>query len=231
MKTLSAFIAALAFAIHPLQVEPIAWCMGRKDVLSTLLSLICMQSYITYSVKPRLRWIIVTFLSGIMAMLAKPVMIILPGVLLLIEFFLLDSIHGKIPGINFSSIREFIGSFLTRWTRSREEHPSDTSFTIRKTLIILLSCYSLLTVYFNLTGPFRVVSNRTPGENLLCVGFLFSGWIKRFFMVEYKNRVSYHLIRFSIFKIICEFRESKQFIIPVLGYPEHCRLFTGHSFV
>ena len=41
-----AFIGTLAFAVHPLMVEPVAWCMGRKDLLSTFFGL---GALITYS--------------------------------------------------------------------------------------------------------------------------------------------------------------------------------------
>jgi len=55
---------------------------------------------------------------------------------------------------------------------------------IRKISIIILSCFSLLTVYFNLSGPFRAPSTRTPIENILCLIHLLTGWLKRFIMVD-----------------------------------------------
>ena len=45
---LPSFLMAAIFAVHPLHVEPVAWASSRKDVLSTLLWLLTMWSYIHY---------------------------------------------------------------------------------------------------------------------------------------------------------------------------------------
>jgi len=45
----SAAIAALLFALHPLQVESVAWACGAKDLLCALLSLLAIRYYILYA--------------------------------------------------------------------------------------------------------------------------------------------------------------------------------------
>ncbi|MCE5322703.1 tetratricopeptide repeat protein [bacterium] len=80
----SALVAAL-FAVHPLHVESVAWVTERKDVLSTLFWLLTMLAYIRYVRQPRKSaywWIIVFFGLGLMA---KPMLVTLPLVLLLID--------------------------------------------------------------------------------------------------------------------------------------------------
>jgi protein O-mannosyl-transferase len=50
----SAFVAAM-FALHPLNVESVAWIAERKNVLSTLFCLITMWTYINYVNKPTVK--------------------------------------------------------------------------------------------------------------------------------------------------------------------------------
>src|SRR6186713_1557803 len=78
----SAFVAAL-FAIHPLHVESVAWAAERKDVLSGLLFLLTLRAYLAYVRRPgrsRYAAVVVLFALGLMA---KPMLVTLPFVLLL----------------------------------------------------------------------------------------------------------------------------------------------------
>lgn len=184
MKSISAFIASLAFSLHPLQVEPVVWCMGRKDLLSTFFALVCMHSYLSFSLKSNIKWILITLFSGVSAMLAKPVMVILPGVLLIMESLLIKSYDSLDTEKSFFHLKEFINSFLTKWKFSLESQNSEKSFIIRKILIIVLAVYSLLTVVFNMSGPFRAANTKSFSHNFLCIVYLVAGWIKRFFMAE-----------------------------------------------
>ncbi len=80
----SAFAAAL-FGLHPLHVESVAWVAERKDVLSTLLFLLTLWSYSRYTEKPgfgRYATVIVLFALGLSA---KPMLVTLPAVLLLLD--------------------------------------------------------------------------------------------------------------------------------------------------
>ena len=85
----SAFVAAL-FALHPLHVESVAWIAERKDVLSTLFWLLTMWAYVAYVEQPR--WtrylgVVILFVLGLMA---KPMVVTLPFVLLLVDIWPLD---------------------------------------------------------------------------------------------------------------------------------------------
>lgn len=82
----SAFVAAL-FAIHPLNVETVAWVAERKNVLSTFFWFATIWAYAGYAAHPdRRRYLIVVllFAAGLMA---KPMLITLPVVLLLIDYW------------------------------------------------------------------------------------------------------------------------------------------------
>src|SRR5262249_21083140 len=80
----SAFVAAL-FALHPLHVESVAWVAERKDVLSALLLFLTLWAYVSYVRRPsaaRYAAVLALFALGLMA---KPMLVTLPLVLLLLD--------------------------------------------------------------------------------------------------------------------------------------------------
>ncbi|HET9301050.1 MAG TPA: tetratricopeptide repeat protein, partial [Candidatus Polarisedimenticolaceae bacterium] len=80
----SAMVAAL-FAVHPLHVESVAWIAERKDVLSALLFFLTLLAYLGYVRRPgpgRLAAVTGVYLLGL---LAKPMLVSLPLVLLLLD--------------------------------------------------------------------------------------------------------------------------------------------------
>ena len=82
----SLFVAAL-FALHPLHVESVAWVTERKDVLSTFFWMLVMYSYVMYVERPlwsRYGFILLFFILGL---LSKPMLVTLPFVLLLLDFW------------------------------------------------------------------------------------------------------------------------------------------------
>jgi tetratricopeptide (TPR) repeat protein len=82
----SAIVAAL-FALHPLHVESVAWVAERKDVLSTFFFMTTMWAYVRYVECPRLgRYVLVAF-SFSLGLIAKPMLVTLPFVLLLMDYW------------------------------------------------------------------------------------------------------------------------------------------------
>jgi tetratricopeptide (TPR) repeat protein len=95
----SAFIAAL-FAWHPLHVESVAWISERKDVLSTFFALLALLNYARHvelskvqspKSKVYFAWSLVAFALGLMA---KPMLVTLPCLLLLLDFWPLRRISN-----------------------------------------------------------------------------------------------------------------------------------------
>lgn len=82
----SAFVAAL-FAIHPLHVESVAWVSERKDVLSTLFWMLTMWAYLRYARRPRLPSYLLVVILFFLGLLAKPMLVTLPFVLLLLDWW------------------------------------------------------------------------------------------------------------------------------------------------
>jgi len=82
----SAFVAAL-FALHPLHVESVAWAAERKDVLSTLFWMLTMAAYLRYVKRPSVSWYLLTMLAFTLGLMAKPMLVTLPFVLLLLDYW------------------------------------------------------------------------------------------------------------------------------------------------
>jgi tetratricopeptide (TPR) repeat protein len=82
----SALVAAL-FAVHPLHVESVAWVAERKDLLSGLFWMLAMLAYAGYAARPRAARMSLVATCLALGLLAKPMVVTLPCVLLLLDFW------------------------------------------------------------------------------------------------------------------------------------------------
>ena len=82
----SAFVAAL-FALHPLNVESVAWVAERKNVLSTFFWMLTMVAYASYAERRRRKTYFVTLALFIMGLMAKPMLVTLPFTMLLLDYW------------------------------------------------------------------------------------------------------------------------------------------------
>lgn len=93
-STWPAWLAAALWAIHPLRVESVAWVSERKDVLSGLLAVATIGAWVRWTRSPgpgRFALVLAAFAAGL---LAKPMLVTLPLVLLLLDAWPL----GRLPG-------------------------------------------------------------------------------------------------------------------------------------
>lgn len=114
----SAFVAAL-FAWHPLHVESVAWIAERKDVLSTFFGLLSVSAYVRYAeerghrpatldagarsplvVTRTTRFYVVSLVFFGLGLLSKPMLVTLPFVFLLLDYWPLQRI--ALPASSFS---------------------------------------------------------------------------------------------------------------------------------
>jgi tetratricopeptide (TPR) repeat protein len=94
----SAAVAAL-FAVHPLHVESVAWVAERKDVLGGLLWMLTLAAYARYARQPGVgRYALVVLLTAL-GLMAKPMLVTLPCVLLLLDYWPLrrSPVEGVAP--------------------------------------------------------------------------------------------------------------------------------------
>ena len=127
----SAFVAAL-FAIHPLHVESVAWVAERKDVLSGVFFMLTLAAYSHYARAPsRSRYLLVALLFAC-GLMSKPMLVTLPFVLLLLDYWPLDK---------FKDENSEVGSRLRRLVM--EKIP----------FLALSTCSCLVTLFTQRQGP------------------------------------------------------------------------------
>jgi protein O-mannosyl-transferase len=123
----SAFVAAV-FAIHPLRVESVAWIAERKDVLSGVCFMLTLLAYVYYTRAPSLRRYLGVVLVFVLGLMSKPMLVTLPFVLLLLDYWplcrigrqtsyagrqLLIPVLEKIPLIALSAVSSVV-TFLAQ---------------------------------------------------------------------------------------------------------------------
>ncbi len=94
----SALVAAL-FALHPMHVESVAWVAERKDVLSAFFWFLTLLLYAGYASTRRRSYYLLTLLSFALGLMAKPMLVTLPLVMLLLDVWPLKRVEG-LPSLN-----------------------------------------------------------------------------------------------------------------------------------
>jgi len=89
----SAFVAML-FAIHPLQIESVAWVTERKGILSGLFWMLTLWSYVYYAEKPGIKRYCLVLLFFGLGLLTKPMIVMLPVVLIFLDYWPLKRIRS-----------------------------------------------------------------------------------------------------------------------------------------
>jgi protein O-mannosyl-transferase len=87
-------LVASLFALHPLNVESVAWIAERKNVLSTFFFLLALAAYGWYALQPNVKRYLTVAALFALGLAAKPMVITLPFVLLLIDYWPLQRIQG-----------------------------------------------------------------------------------------------------------------------------------------
>ena len=81
-----AAVAAL-FAVHPLNIESVVWIAERKNLLSTLFWILTLLAYVHYAEKPGWKRYSVILVCFVLGLTAKPMLVTLPFVLLLLDYW------------------------------------------------------------------------------------------------------------------------------------------------
>jgi len=80
-------LVAVLFALHPIHVESVAWISERKDVLSTFFFLLTILGYYRYVKQPAVANFLLTLLLFAFSLMAKPMVVTLPFVLILLDYW------------------------------------------------------------------------------------------------------------------------------------------------
>ncbi|TAL17358.1 hypothetical protein EPN96_05900 [bacterium] len=92
-STVRSFFVAALWAIHPLRAESVAWVAERKDVLSGFFFLLALLGHIEYARTGKKLWLAAITVFALFGLMAKPVVMVLPVALLLMDFWPL----GRFP--------------------------------------------------------------------------------------------------------------------------------------
>ncbi|MGD0870984.1 MAG: tetratricopeptide repeat protein [Bryobacteraceae bacterium] len=119
---------ALLFALHPLHVESVAWVAERKDSLSAFFGLLALWSYVRYVERPATRRYLLVVLAFALGLMAKPMLVTLPVVMLLVDVWPLGRVTGMGPsppgpGVGTSADAARMSACATRNGLLREKIP------------------------------------------------------------------------------------------------------------
>jgi tetratricopeptide (TPR) repeat protein len=117
----SAFVAAL-FALHPLHVESVAWISERKDVLSAFFWMLTLCLYVYYTEKPVIRRYLLVLFSFALALMSKPMVVTLPVVMILLDYWPLDRLQSRKVMINVPQVTPI----ATNKGKKKNKSKSDT---------------------------------------------------------------------------------------------------------
>ena len=152
----SAFVAAV-FAIHPLRVESVAWVAERKDVLSGLFFVLTIGAYARYakfkvqSSKLKVdfaKWYVLALLFFALGLMSKPMVVTLPFVLLLLDYWPLGRMRWGSPTVAESKRLE-----------ERPDPPTFRRLMIEKIPFLLLSAASCVATILAQESAIRSVQN------------------------------------------------------------------------
>ena len=112
----SGFVAAL-FALHPLHVESVAWVAERKDLLSAFFWFLSIWAYARYAERPGLNRYLPVLLFFSFGLLAKPMVVTLPFVLLLLDFWPLGRTQFHQAGPDNRPLQQKVSVFRLVWEK------------------------------------------------------------------------------------------------------------------
>ncbi|MFA5293854.1 MAG: tetratricopeptide repeat protein [Phycisphaerae bacterium] len=173
----SAFAAAI-FAVHPLHVESVAWISERKDVLSTFFWLLTMAAYLRYTQKQTIIHYLTVLFVFALGLMSKPMLVTLPFVLLLLDYWplnrftakhsLLNPVTEKVPLFAMAAASSVI-TFIVQ--KGNEANLNEYDFPVRlANALISYQSYIMKTIWpgrlaifyphpgSNVSIPFAVIS-------------------------------------------------------------------------
>lgn len=143
-----AFVAAV-FALHPLNVESVAWVAERKNVLSGFFWMLTIAAYIRYVKYPRTSNYLMVFSVFSLSLMAKPTTVTLPFALLLLDYWPLDRLQQTMPNEN-EPVPQF--KKLSPWALVKEKIP----------LFLLSAALSVITIVTQEGGDVLQLNKQLP---------------------------------------------------------------------
>ncbi len=131
----SSFVAAM-FALHPLNVESVAWVASRKNLLSTFFLMLTLWTYVRYTQGPTMGKYLLVLLAFVLGLMTKPMLVTLPFLLLVLDYWPL----GRFPVGQLGYCDNSEGTASTM-TVSGREHSS--RLVLEKVPLLIFSMFSI----------------------------------------------------------------------------------------
>jgi tetratricopeptide (TPR) repeat protein len=188
----SACVSAL-FAVHPINVESVAWVAERKNVLNTAFWLSAIWSYSLYAEKKNVCWLVVTFFFMALGLMSKAMIVTLPFALLLLDFWPLRRASGiPLTRLVSEKIPLFLLTFAGCWIQISAGLHHDLIWSIERSpisyrlvcsLINYLEYLSNLFFPVTLALPYPIPKQASVAAALLSVAIfsimLCAAWLRR----------------------------------------------------
>jgi len=154
-KTSVAVITAFLFGIHPMHVESVTWISERKDVLYVFFFLAALLSYLRYTTTRNYSFLGLCFLLFILSCLSKAMAVVLPLILLLIDYYRERKINkpALIEKVPFFIVSIIVGIIALR-IQSGSAEANVQSFTFFQRL--LFGCYGCLIYILKFVIPIHL---------------------------------------------------------------------------
>ncbi|NOS68019.1 MAG: phospholipid carrier-dependent glycosyltransferase, partial [Candidatus Peribacteraceae bacterium] len=135
-----ALVTALLFAVHPVNVETVAWVSARKDVLSGFFFLLSLGSFLRWRTDDDRRWYVLALASFLFGLLSKVSILGLPFLLLLSDWhasrkFTKNSLLSSLPFFLLSIVFGYVAVFGKLWGTS--------SLWVKFLVVMQLTAFSL----------------------------------------------------------------------------------------
>ncbi len=186
----SAFVA-FVFACHPLHVESVAWVAERKDVLSALFGFLTLWAYVRYTERQTTARYLFTMLAFALGLMSKPMLVTVPFLLLLIDFWPLRRVLNrrivleKIPFFVVSAAIALVTYLVQRRAGAAEAVHASAGLRIENALLsyVLYIGKMLLPVHLAVFYPFP---SHLPMWQPLAAAFLVAA--ATVFVVQWRRR-------------------------------------------
>ena len=201
-KYVAAFVA-LVFGIHPMHVESVAWVAERKDVLYTFFFLLSLLQYWKFLQNDKKKHLWFCFILFVLSLLSKPAAIVLPLVLLLLDYWKGRTVTSKII---LEKLPFFVLSLILGIVTVKIQSPSAMAglnvFSITDRLFF--ACYSLMTYFIRFFVPYPMsalhpfpITNK-PGWQILISPAFVAALLAAFWFLRRNKVVIFGLLFYVV---------------------------------
>lgn len=198
-------IAALLFAVHPLNINAVSWIVGRNDLLLALFSMLSLLLYVKYKETNKAYLLVLSLFAYLFSILSKEAGALVPIIIFLYELLIRCSKKFKLknyysllsfalPAVIYLLLRKYAAHIIVR---------DETNFSSFVQNIYILFEYLAKTVYYFYIDPLPMKNNTLTAIGVMVVLLLTAF----FFMIRKNKEYKKFLFGFLIFLV---------FVLPAL---------------